>query len=96
MKSAVDQRGAPALRQGAGVLSRRLILPYAGDPRKDARVAVDLQPMAPVASVVTIQVNWPHCGCQSQSVGRSSTSAARRISRGAHTGVNGGMPSVFI
>ena len=39
------------------VLSRRLILPYASEPGAAAKVvAVDLQPMAPVEGVVTIQV----------------------------------------
>ena len=41
------------LSQGAAVINWRRILQYASDPRQDARVAIDLQPTAPVASVVT-------------------------------------------
>ena len=55
VKKAVDLCAAPG--SWSQVLSRRLILPYANRSVEAAKVvAVDLQPMAPVEGVVTIQV----------------------------------------
>jgi hypothetical protein len=63
VKKAVDLCAAPG--SWSQVLSRRLILPYKRNPHEAAKVvAVDLQPMAPVEGVVTIQARTAYSGSQ--------------------------------
>jgi tRNA (cytidine32/guanosine34-2'-O)-methyltransferase len=55
VRRVVDLCAAPG--SWSQVLSRRLVLPHRGDPAAAAQVvAVDLQPMAPVEGVTTMQV----------------------------------------
>ena len=102
VKRVVDLCAAPG--SWCQVLSRRLILPHRHQPDQAAKVvAVDLQPMAPVEGVVTIQVlchfmQDPRCAladsqsdrvCFAQSVLAMATCAGSSTHCTAHLNVGG-------